>query len=114
MVERRRKLRLALEALEVDFARGQLRRQNFDDDRATEALVRRPVDSALPARAELFRDAIIEKRLADHKGVCDLQLATFFRDESEEAVRGIVAPRAASRQNLRSNLRKIFCRRTAS
>ncbi len=68
-------------------ARGQLGAQDFDDDGAAEPLVGGFVDRALPARAELLRDAVIEERPANHRleavstqrSAFSTQLLNFYR-----------------------------------
>ena len=59
MIQRRSEARFALEAFEVGFLDGQFRRQDFDDDRATELRIDGLINCALPARAEFFQNAVI-------------------------------------------------------
>ena len=59
MIERGRQPRFAFKAPKVCFARGQFRGQDFDDYGAAELAIRRFVNCALPADAELFEDLVV-------------------------------------------------------
>src|SRR5215208_5201534 len=62
MVQRRGEARFAFKSLEVCFFRAKLRRYYLDDDRVAQLEVGSFVDRALPAHAELVRDAIVAER----------------------------------------------------
>ena len=61
MIERGGQPRFAFKAFEVCFSRGQLRRQDFDDDGAAKFCIGGFVNRALPANAELFQNLIIAR-----------------------------------------------------
>ncbi len=73
MVERRGKACFALEAFEARFARGQLRRQDFEHDRAPKLRIERLIDSALSARADLFDDLVLEQLPVFHISTSPVQ-----------------------------------------
>ena len=66
MVQRRSQPRLALETFQVGFFDRELRRQDLDDDCASQLLIGGFVNRALSARAQLLRDFIVAESLADH------------------------------------------------
>src|SRR5262249_8013403 len=67
MIQRRGELCFSFEASKIYFIRSQLRWQNLDDDGSFEFCVDCFVNCTLPAGAELGNDAIVKKRLPDHK-----------------------------------------------
>ncbi len=68
MIECRGRTRLALETLQCLPIPGHLFRQEFQGDEPTELGVLGPVNHTHAAAAQLFKNAIVGYRLADHEG----------------------------------------------
>jgi hypothetical protein len=66
VIERRRGLRLALEAAERQRISGHFIRQEFEGDKTAEASVFGLVDDTHPAAAQLLYDAVMRNGLANH------------------------------------------------
>jgi hypothetical protein len=66
MVQRRRRLRLALEASESLCVFGNIVRQELQSHKAVEFYILRFVNNTHPAAAEFFDDTVMRDRLADH------------------------------------------------